>query len=107
VQILALVMILSSAAQGSWRLPVTIEVKQDVPVTNESQAVIGRGKLYSNVTEPFVLKKGQRFQMVAVGQEGACRIRFGKREFEVASCPWLEGFRDHQRDVFSIVTNKR
>jgi hypothetical protein len=108
MQIIAFLMIVSSAAEA-WRLPVTIAVKQNVPVTNESQVVIGRGKLYldGRDTKPFVLKKGQRFQMIAVGQEGGCRIRFGLREFDVASCPWLDGFADKQADIFSIVTEKR
>ena len=89
-------------------LPVTVEVKQDVEATHESVGGQLRGKLYlgGRASKDFLLKKGQRFQMVAVGQEGGCRIRFESREYDLSSCPWLEGFRDHQADIFSIVAEK-
>ena len=51
----------------------------------------------------FVIRKGETFQMIAIGQEGGCRIRVEKREYEVSSCPWLDGFADHQTSVFEIV----
>jgi hypothetical protein len=44
--------------------------------------------------------------MIAVGQEGGCRIRFRKQEYDVSSCPWLEGFSDHWTDIFEVVAKK-
>jgi hypothetical protein len=40
--------------------------------------------------------------MVKTGTEGSCRIRFGDQECGLTSCPWMEGFRDHQADIFLI-----
>jgi hypothetical protein len=90
-------------------LPVTVEIKQDVEVTHETVGGQVRGKLYlggGTASKDFVMKKGQRFQMIALRQEGGCRIRFEGKEYELSSCPWLDGFRDHQADIFSVVTGK-
>ena len=38
--------------------------------------------------------------MVKIYDEGGCRIEFEKRRYDVSSCPRLDGFTDHQRDVF-------
>ena len=67
-----------------------------------------RGKLsLADVgAKPFRLRKGQRFQMIAIDREGSCRIRFGKREYGLTSCPWLEGFTDHQSDIFRVIAKK-
>ena len=94
-------------AAPSQEWPITIEVKQDVEVT-QAYSQESRGKLHlDNVkAQAFRLRKGQRFQMVKIGQEGSCRIAFEGKEYGLTSCPWLEGFSDHQTDVFSIVTDK-
>jgi len=90
--------------QTTWELPVTIRVKQDVPVENEPLGHQEIGRLYvSQKDKPFVIRKGDTFQMIAIGQEGGCRIRIVKREYDVASCPWLEGFTDHQTSVFEVL----
>jgi hypothetical protein len=34
--------------------------------------------------------------------EGGCRIRFQRREYEIASCWWREGFSDHHADIFVV-----
>jgi hypothetical protein len=105
---IVLLMILTAPGQVSRRLPVTIEVKRDVEVVQFQKANDSRGTLYLDdfTARPFRLKKGQRFQMLEVGQEGGCRIRFEDREYGLISCPWLDGFRDHQTDVFSNVGKK-
>ncbi len=94
-------------AAPSQGLPITIEVKQDVEVT-QAYSQESRGKLHLDDMEAqtFWLRKGQKFQMVEIGQEGSCRIKFEGKEYGLTSCPWLEGFSDHQTDVFSIVTDK-
>jgi len=55
--------------QTTWQLPVTIRVKQDVRVENNEP--LGHqeiGRLYvSPKEEPFVIRKGDRFQMIAIG----------------------------------------
>jgi hypothetical protein len=97
--------------QGSgWRLPVTIEVKQDVNVRTSERRPDGsfgqeRGSLYSS--EAFQIKKSQRFQMIKIYTEGECRIRFQRKEYDLSSCPWLDGFADHQEDIFKVISAQR
>jgi len=89
----------------SWRIPVPITVLQDVPVEPHPQDMHRqkRGVIYINPKEKgFVIKKGQTFQMTKIGQEGGCSIGFAKKEYELSTCPWLDGFRDHQTDIFSV-----
>jgi hypothetical protein len=83
-------------------------VKQDVAVIRNPGRYESRGKLYLEdwKAKPFQLKKGQQFQMVKTGTEGSCRIRFEDQEYGLTSCPWREGFRDHQADIFLIVRKK-
>jgi hypothetical protein len=99
---------LSLPAQTIGPLPITIEVKQNVEVTHNTASHEFRGRLYLEdaKAKPFRLTKGQRFQMVQSGHEGSCRIRFNGNEYGLTSCPWLEGFSDHQADVFVIVPKK-
>jgi len=107
VKRVALFMIFGALAQVSRQLPVTIEVKQDVEVTQAySQDSRGKLRLDNVKAQAFRIRKGQRFQMVKIGQEGSCRITFEGEEYGLTSCPWLDGFTDHQTDVFSIVTKK-
>src|ERR1700694_503220 len=100
--------ILSMPTQVPRHLPITVEVKRDVDVTHNAEPYESRGKLYLDnpKAKAFRLKKGQRFQMIKIGQEGSCRIRFEDQDYGLTSCPWLEGFSDHQADVFIIVSKK-
>ena len=66
-----------------------------------------RGVLYLSGGRSFTIAKGQRFLMVKVYDEGECRIKFENREYDVGSCPWLDGFRDHQEDIFKVVSGRR
>jgi hypothetical protein len=86
-------------------LPITIKAKTEVEVTHhEGGGSESRGKLYVDFKiRPFRLRKGQRFQMVEIGQEGGCRIRVNEREYDLSSCPWLPGFTDPQSDIYEIV----
>jgi hypothetical protein len=103
----ALFMIFGALAQVSRVLPVTIEVKQDVEVTQAySQDSRGKLRLDNVKAQAFRIRKGQGFQMVKIGQEGSCGITFEGKEYGLTSCPWLDGFTDHQTDVFSIVIKK-
>jgi hypothetical protein len=100
-------LILLAPTETRWRLPVTIKVLQDVPIRPYPQDARGeqRGVLYiGREGKGFVIKKGQTFQMIKIGQEGGCWIRFEKKEYGPPSCPWLDGFRDHQTDIFRILT---
>ena len=81
-------------------LPLTIEVTQDVPVSprycvNQPRATLCGAE--------FTINKGQRFHVVEMLQEGGCRIVFLGTSHELASCPWMPGFRDHQADIFKVV----
>jgi hypothetical protein len=105
--LLALWVLFSSTTQSKDR-PITVEVRQDVEVIHNTNPYESRGKLYLtdlNARE-FRLKKGQRFRMIQTTGEASCRIRFEDKEYGLTSCPWLEGFRDHQTDVFVIVKNE-
>jgi hypothetical protein len=87
------------------RQPVTIEVKQDVEVLVGYVAHEVRGKLYLGLMRetPFVISRGERFQMIKIDGEGECQIRFRGKTHVLMSCPWLDGFNDQQRDIFEIV----
>jgi hypothetical protein len=89
------------------QLPVTIRVKQDVEVlTWDYKQPEARGKLYLGEVDAtgFWLRRGQRFQMIKVEGEGQCWIKLLSKKHLLMSCPWLEGFGDHQADIFEIVT---
>ncbi len=105
---IALLVILSAPTQVSRHLPITVELKRDVEVAHNAESYEPRGKLYLDdpKAKAFRLRKGERFQMVEIGQEGSCRIRFKDQDYGLTSCPWLEGFSDHQTDVFTIVSKK-
>jgi hypothetical protein len=103
-------LIFAAGDQSRWHLPVTIEVARDVDVKSSERQSDGRygqirGTLYSS--EAFRIKKGQRFQMVKIYGEGECRIRFQEKEHDLSSCPWLDGFRDHQTDIFRVIVAAR
>jgi hypothetical protein len=49
------------------------------------------------------MRKGQRFQVVKIYSEGGCRIRFKSTEYDLGSCPWLDGFRDHETEIFRVL----
>lgn len=53
---------------------------------------------------PATIPRGQSFQMISkTGQtEGGCRIRYQKREYDIGSCWWLDGFSDHRTDIFTV-----
>ena len=97
---------LSTLDQTKWRFPVTIEALKDVPAQVEETAQQVRGVLYVSRGPSFTVKKGRRFLMLQVNKEGGCRIEFEKKQYDVSSCPWLDGFRDHQKDVFEVVSGR-
>jgi hypothetical protein len=108
---IALLVALHAPAQTRWHLPVTIEVTQDVDVKPYSVLqrpggmLLGeaRGTLYiGREAKAFRMRKGRTFQMISVGSEGGCQIRFEGNDYELPSCPWLAGFRDHQADIFKV-----
>jgi len=105
---LSALLMLSSVLQTRWALPVSIRARQDVPVENSQPLGYEvRGHLYTGPRyQAFVIRKGETLEMIAVGQEGGCRIRFRKQEYDVSSCPWLEGFSDHWTDIFEVVAKK-
>ncbi len=96
----------SMPRQTTWRLPVTIEALQDVPAHAEGAGRQARGVLYVGRGQTFTVKKGQRFLMVKLYDEGGCRIEFEKKQYDVSTCPWLDGFADHQEDVFKVVSGR-
>jgi hypothetical protein len=97
-------LVLSADTRGRWRLPATIEALQDVPAQSIQRSHQLRGVLYVAGEGTFTIEKGQRFLMVKVYDEGECRIKFKNREYDVSSCPWLDGFTDHQENVFKVVS---
>ena len=105
---LALSLIALLPIQSIKAVGITIEVQRDIDVTHNTQPYESKGVLY--LSEPtakdFRLKKGERFQMVETLSDGGCRIRFKGKIFAITSCPWLEGFTDHQGSIFRVVTSK-
>jgi len=108
---IALLVVLSESPQTRWHLPVTIEVAQDVDVKPYSVpqrpggVLLGeaRGTLYIGQEAKAVrMRNGRTFQMISVGSEGGCQIRFEENDCQLPSCPWLAGFRDHQADIFKV-----
>jgi len=91
-----------SLGQGgqSQRSSLTVEVQRDVEVRRSEGGAEKRGTLYSSKT--FVIRKGERFEMVQHLGEGGCRVRFKGQLYDLNSCPWLPGFRDQQADIFKV-----
>jgi len=108
VKIIAALVILSFPSQVSRHLPITIEVKRDVEVMHNAEPYETRGILYLDdpKANAFTLKKGQKFKMIKIGPERGFEILFGDQHYGLTSCPWLEGFSDHQTDVFTVVSKK-
>jgi hypothetical protein len=106
-QCFALGVVLCVLLQSANQLPITIEVEQEVDVQHNAdpsgKEQRGTLYLYEAKSEDFQLKKSQQFQIVATGLAGSCRIRFHKKLFGISSCPWVDGFTDHQADIFRIV----
>jgi hypothetical protein len=89
---------------GDADLPVTISILQDVQVNAVAENPgADAASRYSLVTLGF--RKTQQFQMIDIHLEGGCRILFEDREYDMASCPWLPGFRDHEEDIFKVMKN--
>ena len=91
--------------------PSSIAVTEDVSLEpyeyeRESKRIRAILQFFNDETK-VVIPRGQRFQMISsVGQmEGGCRIRFESKNYEVASCFWLEGFADHRSDIFVVIKN--
>jgi len=81
---------------------------QDIEVAHNPQPYEVRGKLYreEQKAKAFQLRKAQRFQKVEIGAEGSCRIRFQGEDYHLTSCPWLDGFSDHQTDFFHVLPKR-
>jgi hypothetical protein len=99
-----------ASAQVPWsvKLPITIEVKQDVEVRRwDFRRREARGTLYLGEpdTSEFSLRRGQRFQVVKIEGEGQCWIRVLGKKHLLMSCPWFEDYSDHQNDVFEMVSS--
>jgi hypothetical protein len=86
---------------GIDRVPLTIEMREDVDVLPDSAQSQRRGRLYGDTS--LVIRKGERVVMEWVGPEGGCRVVYNGHRLELSSCPWLPGFADHQPDIFEIV----
>ena len=70
---MALLIALGTSLQASGNPRVIIEAKNDVEVTHHDRSGTEvHGKLYLDDVRvrPFRILKGQRFQMVKIGQEG-------------------------------------
>jgi hypothetical protein len=97
------------AADCKRHLPVTIEVTQDVQVVPSAHVSHeSRGTLYSwsrDLATPFWIRRGERFEMVRIYSEGECRVRFRNQEYDLTSCHWLDGFTDHEADIYRVVAS--
>jgi hypothetical protein len=107
-------------SQPEWRLPATIEALKDVTVVLRTDGRRLRGELDVATPPPgFVherpepreyvlgpIRKGERFEVTEILEEGGCVIKIARRVFNVGSCHWLEGFRDHEDDFFKVVSGR-
>jgi hypothetical protein len=94
------------ADQAGWHLPATIETLRNVAARPGEAPAQARGVLYVSGRKAFTIPKGRRFLMIAIAAEGECRIEFDKHQYDVSSCPWLDGFADHQPDFFKVVSGR-
>ena len=95
-----------------WRFPATIEVLQDVTVNTGLMGDFKRGVLQAaplpwRRMPPFTLRRGERFQMLRVEDEGGCIVRIRHHTYDVSSCYWVSGFADAQADIFKVVSGRR
>jgi hypothetical protein len=82
-------------------LPITIEVRQDVPIGRQYCSRLQRATLCS--AAEATIRNGQRFTMIEMLREGECRIELQGKPYHLGSCPWMPGFRDNQSDIFVVV----
>ena len=83
-------------------VPVAIQVRGEIPLRpcenyQERGVLCSRGAIDS-------VSEGDVFHMTEIGSEGGCTIDLRGQEFEISSCPWVEGFSDPQEDLFAIVS---
>lgn len=93
-------------------LPVTIKVTQDVSLEpyrrdREEQRIRAMLQFFNKGENAVVIRRGRTFQMVSHERqmEGGCRIRFEKKDYDLAMCFWLDGYTDHRSDIFAVITN--
>ena len=91
-------------------LPVLLELRRDVEVRSSEVLPDGttrqlRGVLYADTA--MRLHPGEWITMTSIGVEGSCRVRVRKTELALRSCPWLEGFADHQSDIFHVFRSRK
>lgn len=75
-----------------------ITLMRDVRVVDRGAAPEERGVLYGDTS--LVLPRGTELTMIRIGLEGGCTVRRGALLLSLTSCPWLDGFTDHQSDIF-------
>lgn len=75
-----------------------IILMRDVRVVDRGAAPEERGVLYGDTS--LVLPRGTELTMIRIGLEGGCTVRRGALMLSLTSCPWLDGFPDHQSDIF-------
>jgi hypothetical protein len=89
------------------RTPALIQALQDVHVggdASRSNIHFLRVPTPNRPLVPFLIKKGERFEMLKDLGNGHCRIRFRKRVEDVMNCYWLPGYSDQHSDVFKVLT---
>ena len=89
-----------------WNLPVTVVVLKDVQVATSEQMIEESLQPFSGSRSSSLvlgIRKAAQFQMVEIHGEGGCLITFEDKDYRLASCPWLPGFRDHEEDTFMVL----
>lgn len=99
----------ADAGQGRVVLPVTIEALKPIVVRTNANDRRLRGVLFvaGRPGLKMDIKKGQRFSMTKLLGDGGCTIMIKKAEYDAPSCPWLDGFTDHEREFFKVVPQRR
>jgi hypothetical protein len=71
-----------------------------------TKSVTLSGRQQGRIVRIVSLKNEVRFDYVLTYREFESSQILAKHKYGLASCPWLDGFRDHQTDVFVIVKNE-
>lgn len=87
-----------SVSQSDSARSFVIVLTRDVRVVDRGAAPEVRGVLYGDTS--LVLPRGTELTMIRIGLEGGCTVRHGALMLSLTSCPWLDGFTDHQSDIF-------
>lgn len=103
--ILVLTFLLGTHAFGDdLKAPYIVRLKKDI-VVRHCKSKLKKRVLCAGSSDfkAFSLRQGRTFKVIELGDEGECKIAINKKKYYLSSCPWMDGFADHERDVYKIL----